>query len=397
MSEADGIDDVVEGGLRAGLMAAARIGEQLARMREQEQRVIQQAEEHRARDLQDRFTASRAAARAQLDPVGGDDWWDKATPQMIERAHEMATAWKCHDPVAAGHAERIGEQVRQRHGIDVNDTGATEPAIAAAVDRAQWARGQAEHERSAAAAARGDEVLAGAAVAGANREDHARTAVSDAPYDSAERRRSLAAVLEGHGDREAVNARLVADRHQATPPPSAAVQSGPSVAQTVRTQVQDWGRTVERGLERWQTTQRRGSTAAAPLAFPLIQGQVQAHRVDRRGGETVHRYSRAVLSPVAGRYLFRSATTAAMQPHGDRAAETPNSAEFDKGTGFTHSGVPGCGFGGSCVRTLPTPVRVDQLGPVAADGAVGSGTCCLLRRFESPKASCPPGGIHPAV
>lgn len=250
MSEADGINDAVEGGLRAGLMAAARIGEQLARMREQDQRAIQQAEEQRARELQDRFNASQAAARAQLEPVGRDDWWDNATPEMIERAHETATAWKDHDPVAAEHAGRIGDQVRQRYGIDVTDTGATEPAITAAVHRAQQARGQAENERSAAAAARGDEVLAGAAVAGANREDRARAAASDAPYDSAERRRNLAADWEGHGDREAVNARLVADRHQATPP-SAAVQSKPSTAQTAKTKVQDRSRSMERGgLER---------------------------------------------------------------------------------------------------------------------------------------------------
>ncbi|MFB0834703.1 RHS repeat-associated core domain-containing protein [Arthrobacter halodurans] len=32
-----------------------------------------------------------------------------------------------------------------------------------------------------------------------------------------------------------------------------------------------------------------------------------------------------------------------------------NFAGFRRGSGFTHSGAPGCGFGGSCVRTLPAP------------------------------------------
>lgn len=251
MSESDGIDETVEGGFRAGLMAAARIGEQLAKMREEQQRSIQQAEETRARELQDRFNAAQAAARAQLDPLSRDEWWDKATPDMIERAHETAEAWKGYDPVAAEHAGTIRDQVQQRYGIDVNDTGATEQNISSAVTKAESARQQAENERSTAAAARGDEVLAGAAMAGANREDGARTNDSaDPPYDSPERRQQLAANLENHPDREAVNARLVADRHQGTPP-SAAVNSKPTVGKTSKMKSPSRGRTNERGgLER---------------------------------------------------------------------------------------------------------------------------------------------------
>lgn len=248
MSESDGIDDAVEGALRAGLMAAARIGEQLAKMREQEQRNIQQAEEEHARQLQDRFNASQAAARAQLEPVSRDDWWDKATPVMIERAHEAATAWKDFDPVAAEHAERIRDQVQQRYGIDVNNTGASEHHISAAVAQTQHARGQATNERSAAAATRGDEAVAGVAVAAANREDRIRAANAEKPaWDTAERRRTLASSLEGNNDREAVNARLIADAHQGTNP-SAAVLSRPKTTQTDKTKARRAkGRTVERG------------------------------------------------------------------------------------------------------------------------------------------------------
>lgn len=108
MSESDGIEETVEGGLRAGLMAAARIGEQLARMREQQQRSIQQAEEVQTRELQERFNAAQAAARAQLDPVSQDEWWDKATPDMIERAHETAEAWKDYDALAESTQGRSG-------------------------------------------------------------------------------------------------------------------------------------------------------------------------------------------------------------------------------------------------------------------------------------------------
>ncbi|MET1087675.1 MAG: hypothetical protein ABWY04_11245 [Arthrobacter sp.] len=173
MSEADGMEDAVDGAMRTGLMVAARIGEQLARMREQEQRTIAAAEEHRARELQERFDAQRAAARAQLAPVAREDWWDKATPEMIERAHETATAWKAYDPDAAHAAGIISEQVQSRYGIDVNNTGADEASVSEALARAQQARLDAERERTKAAAARTDEVVAGAAVAGADRQDRA--------------------------------------------------------------------------------------------------------------------------------------------------------------------------------------------------------------------------------
>ncbi|MPY12265.1 hypothetical protein [Arthrobacter bussei] len=252
MSEADGIDDVVENTLRAGLMAAARIGEQLARLREQEQRRIQQEEEHRARVLKERLTASQAAARAQLEPVGRNDWWDKATPAMVERAHETATAWKDHDPIAAEHAARIKDQVQQRYGIDVDNTGATEQQISAALAEAERARGQSQEERTNGASARADEAIVGVAVAGARREDASRSVEPrQEGWDTTERRSDLAANLSKSAGSEAVQARMIADTHQATHP-SAAVSSRPRTTQTAKSRpVQSPGRTIERdGLSR---------------------------------------------------------------------------------------------------------------------------------------------------
>lgn len=249
MSESDGIEEAADGAMRTGLMVAARIGEQLARMREEQLRTIAAAEEQRARELQERFNAQRAAARAQLAPVSREDWWDKATPEMIERVHETATAWKAYDPEAAQAAEKISEQVQNRNGIDVNNPGADEASVSDALTRAQQARSEAESERTKASAARTDEVVVGAAVAGANRQDRAEK--SEPAWDTAERRQQLAASLEGKGDREAVNSRLLADKHQGTHP-SAAVAQKPSLAKTSKMAKQGGpGRTLERrGLER---------------------------------------------------------------------------------------------------------------------------------------------------
>jgi hypothetical protein len=94
-----------------------------------------------------------------------------------------------------------------------------------------------------------DEVVAGAAVAGANRQDRADR--SEPAWDTAEQRQKLAELLEGKGDREAVNSRLLADRHQGTHP-AAAVAQKPSLAKTSKMAKQSGkGRTLERGgLER---------------------------------------------------------------------------------------------------------------------------------------------------
>ncbi|WP_028272842.1 hypothetical protein [Arthrobacter sp. UNC362MFTsu5.1] len=252
MSEADGMDEAVDGAMRTGLMVAARIGEQLARMREEEQRTIAAAEEQRARQLQERFDAQRAAARAQLAPTARDDWWDKATPQMIQHAHQTATTWKAYDPEALQAAEHIRNQVHARYGIDVNNTGADEASVSAALTRAQQARTEAESELTKAAAARTDEVVTGTVVAGANRQDKAaQKAQDERAYDSPERRQQLVESLEGKGDREAVNSRLLADKHQGTPP-TAAVTQKPSLARTSKMAKQGGkGKTLERdGLER---------------------------------------------------------------------------------------------------------------------------------------------------
>jgi colicin import membrane protein len=252
MSEADGMDEAVDGAMRTGLMVAARIGEQLARMREEEQRTIAAAEEHRARQLQERFDAQRAAARAQLAPTARDDWWDKATPQMIEHAHQTATAWQAYDPEAAQAAEHIRNQVQARYGINVDNTGADEASVSAALTRAQQARAEGETERTKAAGERTDEGVIASAVAGANRQDSAAQKAQDEPaYDSPERRQELVESLEGKGDREAVNSRLLADKHQGTPPAAAVVQK-PSLAKTSKmTKYGGNGKNLERdGLER---------------------------------------------------------------------------------------------------------------------------------------------------
>jgi uncharacterized protein (DUF2147 family) len=117
------------------------------------------------------------------------------------------------------------------------------------ISAAQQARAEAETERTKASAARTEEVVAGAAVAGANRQDRADR--SEAAWDTAERRQQLAESLEGKGDREAVNSWLLADKHDGTQP-AAAIAQEPSLAKSSKSAKQGGkGRMLERGgLER---------------------------------------------------------------------------------------------------------------------------------------------------
>ncbi|UKA73395.1 hypothetical protein [Arthrobacter sp. FW306-06-A] len=237
MSESDGIEEAIEGMSRVGLTVAGRLGEQLARAREQELRRAQAAEEQQARALQARFDAERAAARAQLAPVMDNRWWDTASGCDVERVHETATAWKDQDPAARDAAEVIRDQVQRRYGLDVDNLGADEASVAEALAKAGRDREQAEQERRTG---REENAQAGQLLAEADREDRDRerdvTEENQRPgslageaglkFDSAERRQDLAASLEDVADREAVQARLSADQDQATPP-SAAVAKAP--------------------------------------------------------------------------------------------------------------------------------------------------------------------------
>jgi colicin import membrane protein len=237
MSESDGIEEAIEGMTRVGLTVAGRLGEQLARAREQELRRAQAAEEQQARELQARYDAERAAARAQLAPVMDNRWWDTASGRDIERVHETATAWKDHDPAARDAAEAIRDQVQRRYGLDVDNLGADEASVAAALAKAERDRDQAEQERGTG---RDETARAVQLLAQADREDRDReqdvleenqrpealAEEAGIKYDSAERRQELAASLQGIADREAVSARLSADQDQGTPP-SAAVAKGP--------------------------------------------------------------------------------------------------------------------------------------------------------------------------
>jgi hypothetical protein len=124
MSEPDGIDEVVDGSLRQSLMAASRLAETLARMREESLRQREQQDTQSAHEAQVREAGQRAAAQGALAPVQKDQGWDQAQPKDIAQVHALAEGWKDHDPTSLAAAERIRYEIQHRYGIDTRDVGA---------------------------------------------------------------------------------------------------------------------------------------------------------------------------------------------------------------------------------------------------------------------------------
>jgi hypothetical protein len=177
MSEADGIDDVVDGGLRQSLLIASRIAETLARRRQESQRQQEQQDAQAAHEAQARLAAQRSAVHAALAPVEKDQWWDNAQPHDIATAHAVAEGWKDHDPTALAASERIRQEVLTRYGIDTHDVGADaaylesgiqtltaekarQDALALSQEEARQAAAEHEKAMQLLAAARAEELRA---------------------------------------------------------------------------------------------------------------------------------------------------------------------------------------------------------------------------------------------
>ncbi len=252
--ESDGVDEAVEGVLRVGLTAAGRMAEVIARAREQAAREAQAASEHEARELAERLTAERSAARAQLAPVHRGDWWDQAQPGAVATAWETARAWQQIDPDAARAADRIRDEVRTRYGVDVDAPGGDPAKVRQELQRRGLAQEDATDQRSTAAREQGEAALL---LAEADRADRAQDTAAEPEragtqvagedlYDTAGRRQGLAASLEGVASSEAIQARVLADASQGRPAHEA-VARAPGKAPKARRPGRSTGRVRQRG------------------------------------------------------------------------------------------------------------------------------------------------------
>lgn len=124
------VEGELEGVMRTLIAAAGRMGENIARMREEAARRAEAQSVQRARETQVQFEQERAMARAQLQPTREPSWWDRARPEDIAHAYETSAAWKDTDPDLAQAHAHMGDELRERYGINVNDMQADPARVA---------------------------------------------------------------------------------------------------------------------------------------------------------------------------------------------------------------------------------------------------------------------------
>lgn len=182
----DGLGEAIEGQIRMAVAVAAQVGQVIAQQREQQLRRAQQAHEREARELQQRFTAERAAARAELAHLDQPQWWEHATPEKIGRSYEVARAWAPHDAELARAELRMRDELAKRYGVDATSTGAEPGAVQAAVQARLDEVDPERAQRAAAQADAGDRAEAAQLMAAAN-VDEARAAAAKAAAENEQR------------------------------------------------------------------------------------------------------------------------------------------------------------------------------------------------------------------
>ncbi|WJZ68593.1 hypothetical protein [Kocuria rosea] len=224
-TQPDGVNDLLSRDLQAAMAVAGRWGEMMARQRAERQRQRVMEQQHRRRELEERFEAERAVMRTELAPVEADRFWESAKPTDIAGHYGLARQWEHHDDVAHAARGRIEKEVKDRYGLDVEDylsdyspqqqsTYSPDHKLTAR-EATDAQRDHAEAVQHAAVAAQGD----------LQNDTDARHAAADAEelWDSGDRRARLAdslmaALGSTEEGRDGVQARLAAERDQGTPP-----------------------------------------------------------------------------------------------------------------------------------------------------------------------------------
>jgi len=183
----DGVEDGLTTSVTVALSAAARAGEQLARLQEQHHRAVQAQTEQAGQQLAQRLEAEQQAAAAYFAAVSHPEYLEHASQQELANAYQQAAVWRDTDPGAAQAEQILADRYRQRFGAEPTPRSS-------------------------------DQATTVALVAGAEAAD--RTIPPE--WDSRQRREQLADTLHATVDNPvAVQARLAADTANAHPPHNA--------------------------------------------------------------------------------------------------------------------------------------------------------------------------------
>ena len=203
----DGIAEEVERQLQLALAAAAVAARRASAARQHAIEQAQRDSAHSAQAVRAQIEAERRLAAARLQPLFDPGWWETAQPQDVADMWQHANSWRDLDapvstPTIFDHAaNRIGQEVRDRTGIDV-----TQLLTIAAVQ-------ELEHEHQATTGER-DPARQPADLKAARRDSPTPHA-----FDDPQRREQLRAQLAAASVPEAaIDARTLADIGQAKEP-----------------------------------------------------------------------------------------------------------------------------------------------------------------------------------
>jgi hypothetical protein len=124
------VEGELDGVMRTLVAAAGRMGEDLSRQLEERARRAEAESVQRARETAAQYEQERAMARAQVQPIQEPAWWDRASAEDVAQAYETTSAWKDQDPDLAQAHARMGDELRERYGINVDDIGADPQRVA---------------------------------------------------------------------------------------------------------------------------------------------------------------------------------------------------------------------------------------------------------------------------
>jgi len=153
----DGINEALHASTRVAVTVGGLVAERMMRAREQAHRDAEALSQQEARELANRLDAERASARASLQPIVRDEWWERAQPGDIGVAWETANAWKDIDPDANRTVGHMRDELRRRYAIDTDSLDADPAAVQEALERRERALRLAAEAREQA---RGEEALA---------------------------------------------------------------------------------------------------------------------------------------------------------------------------------------------------------------------------------------------
>ncbi len=238
MSETDGISEALGQEVRAVVMVATQIAEQVARQAEFRAQTLEREAAVAAQRLGARRAAERDTARAGVVPTREPRWWDTAQLAAAARAYATADTWAPHDPQLAADAAHIAERIEARFGV-----GARSAVVAAAHAGRDTAvaTNSADTEGGQRAAAE----TRYAAVISTDAHAARAGAMSDGEWDTPTRRAAFAASLRDVPDLEAVDARIRLDRARANPASAAVIDTAGISIKPIRSTPFD--RQVDRG------------------------------------------------------------------------------------------------------------------------------------------------------